>query len=243
MKKNCYRTVFVSDIHLWNLKNQWDKLIEFLDSILFEKLVIIWDFIDYRQLSWFWKRREQEQKTLDYINKLAREWIKIIYIQWNHDRELKCGNKIYIENMTVIRDMYYKTLKSKIYYIIHGDCLDLVNRDWNKIWQLWSIMFWLLIRLENLWNKKVLNHNYVSIAEKLDEKIKKIRMPERKISRKVNDFCKTLDCDGFIMWHFHVARHHDVNGLDYFNTWDWLRNCSAVVEDLKWNLELIRYRD
>jgi hypothetical protein len=45
----------------------------------------------------------------------------------------------------------------------------------------------------------VLNHNYVSIAEKLDEKIKKIRMPERKISRKVNDFCKTLDCDGFIM--------------------------------------------
>jgi len=103
-------------------------------------------------------------------------------------------------------------------------------------------MFWLLLRIEKLWNKKVLNHNYISIAEKLDEKIKKIRMPERKISKKIHIFSKNLDCDWFIMWHFHVARHHDVNGLDYFNTWDWLRNCSAVAEDLKWNLELIKYK-
>jgi hypothetical protein len=52
-----------------------------------------------------------------------------------------------------------------------------------------------LIKLENLWNKNVLTHDYVSIAERLDEKIKKIRMPEHKISKKVANFSKNLDCD------------------------------------------------
>ena len=242
MRKKHYRTVFISDIHLWNLKNQWDKLAEFLNSISFENLIIIWDFIDYWQLSWFWKWREREQSTLDYINNLAKSWINITYIQWNHDRELKCWDKIYIENMTIIREMYYRTLKWKIYYITHWDCLDWVNKDWNKIWQLWSIIFWWLLGVENLWNKKTLTHPYLSIAERFEEWVKKIRMPERKISKKVHKFSKNLTCNWIILWHFHVARHHDVNWLDYFNTWDWLRNCSAVVEDSKWNLELIKYK-
>jgi hypothetical protein len=52
-----------------------------------------------------------------------------------------------------------------------------------------------LIKLEKIWNKNVLSHDYISIAEKLDEKIKKIRMPERKISKKVHRFSKDLNCD------------------------------------------------
>ena len=242
MKKKQYRTVFISDIHLWNLKNQWDKLVEFLDSISFENLIIIWDFIDYWQLNWFWKWRNREQSTLDYINNLSKNWINITYIQWNHDRELKCWDKIHIENMTIIREMYYKTLEWKIYYITHWDCLDWVNKDWNRLWQLWSITFWWLLRIENLWNKKTLTHPYLSIAERFEEWIKKVRMPETRIKKMVSNFSKNLVCDWIILGHFHVARHYEVNWLDYFNTWDWLRNCSAVVEDLKWNFELIKYR-
>ena len=242
MRKKHYRTVFISDIHLWNLKNQWDKLIEFLDSIDFENLIIIWDFIDYRQLKWFWKWREKEQKTLDYINNLAKNWVNITYIQWNHDRKLKCTNEIYIEDMTIIREMYYETWKWKTYYITHWDCLDWINRDWNNLWQLWSLTFWLLVRIENLWNKKTLAHPYLSIAERFEEWIKKQRMPENRIKKMISNFSKNLNCDWIILWHFHVTRHYEVNWLDYFNTWDRLRNCSAVTEDSKWNLELIKYK-
>ena len=66
-------------------------------------------------------------------------------------------------------------------------------------------------------------------------------MPEHKIKRMVSKFSKNLICDWIILGHFHVARHYEVNWLDYFNTWDWLRNCSAVIEDWKWNLELVKY--
>ena len=241
-KKQHYRTVFISDIHLWNPKNQWDKLIKFLNSISFDNLIIIWDFIDYRQLNRFWKRWEKEQNTLNYINNLTKNWINITYIQWNHDRELKCSEEIQINNMTVCREIYYKTSKWKIYYITHGDCMDSVNKNWNKMWQMWSIIVWLLLKLENLWNKNVYDNSHISLAEKLEELVKKIRMPESKINKKIIKFSKNLNCEWIILWHFHLARHYKINWLDYFNTWDRLKHLAIVAEDLEWNLELILYK-
>ena len=239
MTKKQFRTIFVSDIHLWNLKNQWDKLVEFLDSVLFENLVIIWDFIDYWQLSWFGKWWKKEAKTLDYINNLAKNWVKVTYLQWNHDRKLKCLDTVCVENMTIKRDMYYKTLKWKKYYVTHWDCMDWINRDGCSIWQVWSIFSWLLLKMEYLWNKNVYGISCISIVEKLDEIVKRLRMPESKIQKKIRKFGENLDCDWLILWHFHEARHYSVNWIDYFNTWDWLRICSAVVEDMSWNLELL----
>lgn len=238
-KKTYYKTVFVSDIHLWNPKNQWNKLIKFLDSIDFENLIIIWDFLDYRQLRRFWKRTEKETKTLNYINDLTKNWVNITYIQWNHDRKLKCSKEIQIENMSVIREMYYTTWKWKTYYITHWDCMDWVNNNWLELWQIWSIVSWLLRKLEGTWNKNVFDESYISLAEKLEEWIKKNRMPEKKINKKIRKFFNNLNCDWLILWHFHLARHYEINWLDYFNTWDWLKHFAVVVEDSKWSLELI----
>lgn len=241
MKKNHYKTIFISDIHLWNPKNQPLKLVKFLKSISFENLIIVWDFIDYRQLDLFWKWWEQETETLNYINDLSNNWVKIVYIQWNHDRKLICWNKIHINNMSIRRDLYYKTLKWKLYYITHGDCMDGINNNWNNLWKIWSFTFWLLLKLESLRNKNTFNDSYTSIAEKFEEQIKKIRMPDKKINNKIIKFSKNLKCDWIIIWHFHIARHYKLNWIDYFNLWDQLRNYSVVIEDLEWNLNLIKY--
>ena len=242
MVKNHYKTVFISDIHLWNPNNQWDKLIKFLDSIDFENLIIVWDFIDFRQLKWFWKWWEKEAKTLNYINDLAKNWVNVTYIQWNHDRTLKCSEKIKIENMTICRKMNYKTCKWKTYYITHWDCLNWANKELASIWELWNIIFWWLFRIEQIWNKNILENPYSSISAKFEKFISRIRMPENKIKKKIEKFSKSLNCDWFILWHFHTATHYEINWKDYFNTWDRTKHCSAVVEDSKWNLELILYK-
>ena len=241
MRKKHYKTVFISDIHLGNPKNQGDKLIKFLDSISFENLIIIWDFIDYRQLNRFWKRWKKEINTLNYINNLAKNWINITYIQWNHDREFKSWNEIKINNMTICRDMYYTTWQWKTYYITHWDCMDWINKNWNKLWQIWSIVSWLLLKIEYLWNKNVYKIWHISLAEKLEEWVKKHRMPQSKIDKLIKNFSKNLDCDWIILWHFHISRHYDINWLDYLNSWDRLNNNSALIEYPKWNLELIFY--
>ena len=240
-KKHHYRTVFISDIHLWNPKNQWDKLIKFFDSISFENLIIIWDFIDYRQINWFWKRWEKEQQTLNYINDLAKNWANISYIQWNHDRELKCTEQIKLENMTICREIYYTTWKWKRYFVTHWDCIDSVNDKHNRIWEFWSKVYWLWMRIEHIRNKKVYEISCISIPEKIDKWVRWRRVPEDKINNKISKFSKNLDCDWIIMWHFHLATHYGINWLDYFNTWDRLKHLAAVVEEVDWNLKLIQY--
>jgi len=242
IKKRRYRTVFISDIHLWHPRSRWDKLIKFLSSIDFENLIIIWDFIDYPQLKRFWKWWKKEERTLNYINKLAKNWINTTYIQWNHDRKLKCTKEIQIENMTICREMYYKSLIWKIYYITHWDCIDRINRNWNNLWLIWIFISWILLKIEHLWNKKVYTNSHLSIADKLEQLINKIRMSDEKWTRKVKKLKKNLNCDGVILWHFHMIKHCQINWIDYFCTWDWRRNCSAVVEDLKWNLEVVKYK-
>jgi len=75
--------------------------------------------------------------------------------------------------MSIRRDLYYKTLKWKLYYVTHGDCMDGINNNWNNLWKIWSFTFWLLLKLESLQNKDTFNDSYISIAEKFEERIKK----------------------------------------------------------------------
>jgi exopolysaccharide biosynthesis predicted pyruvyltransferase EpsI len=57
------------------------------------------------------------------------------------------------------------------------------------------MFFGLLLKIESLWNKNVFDNSYFSIAERFEEWIKKVRMPEYKIKSKVENFSKDLDCD------------------------------------------------
>lgn len=243
MKKNHYKTVFISDIHLWNPKNQWDKLIKFLDSIEFENLIIIWDFIDYRRLNWFWEWKKKEEKTLKYINHLSTNWINITYIQWNHDRQLKCSQKIYFNNMNVCKDTYYTTSKWKTYFITHWDCLlsGLINSDF--IWKLWTKICGLSLKFENILNKHICKKSHISSSEKINNWIKSVLFSPKKIENRIYKFLEYLDCDWTIIWHFHDPKQYSIDWIDYFNTWDRIKNCSAIVEDSAWNLNLIFYKD
>jgi hypothetical protein len=66
-------------------------------------------------------------------------------------------------------------------------------------------------------------------------------MPESKINKLAKNLTNNLNCDWLIIWHFHLDRHYEIDWLDYFCTWDWLKHLAVVTEDLKWNLRLMKY--
>lgn len=241
--KKHFKTVFISDVHLWNPKNQWDKLINFLESITFENLIIVWDFIDFRQLNTFWKRTNKDAQTLNYINKLSNNWVNVIYLQWNHDKNFEDTGYIHLQNIAIKQNLLYKTWNWKTFYVTHWDCLDWINSNNSKIWKIGNFLYGLLLKIEYIRNKKAILPWENSIAEKIEDWIKIHRFPKDKLIQKIKKFTKEKKYDWIILWHFHQAVHYNINWLEYFNTWDWLNNCSAITEDNKWNLNLLLYEN
>ena len=46
-----------------------------------------------------------------------------------------------------------------------------------------------------------------------------------------------------ICGHIHHAVMHDLNGVRYVNTGDWVESCTAVIEHWTGELELIRFAE
>ena len=239
MQKKYYKTVFVSDIHLGNPKNQSNKLIDFLKSISTDQLIIVGDFIDYRQLKRFWKWTNKEIETLNFINELSINGTKITYIQWNHDKTFECINNIHLENINIRKDLIYKSWNWKTYYITHWHNLDNINSSHSFIWKIWSFFYWLLLKVEYLRNKKCILPLENSIAETIEQWIKIHRFPKQKLFKVIKKFAKDKPYNWIILWHFHQPTHDYIDDLEYINTWDWLKNCSAIIENKNWDLESI----
>lgn len=236
-----YKSVFISDIHLWNPKNWAHKLLSFLKSISMDQLIICWDLFDFWQLNSFGKRTTKESNLLNYLNNLSQNWIKVTYLQWNHDRTLKCDKNINIDNFCIKREMFYTTTKNKKYFVCHWDFFDFFNSKFAFIWKTCNSIYSWLLRIEKFFKKHAYDDNYITIAEKIEKRIRLHRFSEERYLNKFLNYAKKLNCNWIIFWHYHIPEYESRNWVEYFNTWCRIWNTTAVVENEEWNLELVFY--
>lgn len=234
-----YKTVFISDTHLWNPKNLSHKLLQFLNNIHTDNLIICWDLIDYWFLHAFWKLSNSDKEIITLINDLSKNWTNIIYIQWNHDSNLSCNNDIHFENITITKDLFYTTAKWNLFYITHWDCFDTVITKFTRFAKASSRLYSLWLYLENIFTWKRHSKNYKSIIDKMKIYVEMHRHNWIKRINQVFQLANKLNCDWIIMWHYHKPQHLIHDNVEYYNTWDRLYTWSALVETKKWEFKLI----
>lgn len=237
------RTIFISDIHLGNPKNHADKLLKFLKSISTENLIICWDFIDSWQLSHLWKRMDKDSKLLNYINSIAHKWTNVFYIQWNHDKKIPKLHRAQLKDIPIMKEMFYTTKQNKKFYITHGDCIDKINSWYAIMGKTFNFLYSIMLKIENIFNKKTMNPDYLSLTERLVQRVKKYRYSESNFIKKISKLSEKVWCNNIILWHYHQLKHIISDNIEYFNTWDWLNNCTAILESSTWSLELFSYKE
>jgi len=87
--KRCYRTVFLSDLHLGTRGCRSDFLIDFLNRVECERLFLVGDIVDGWRLrkSWYWDARHDE--VIGLLLRAARNGTEVTYIPGNHDEALR----------------------------------------------------------------------------------------------------------------------------------------------------------
>src|SRR5215472_3562859 len=87
MWENCFDTVIISDLHLGSDISRAGDALEFLQSVDFQRLVLLGDiFADLN----FARLTKEHWKFLGYIRKLSnpKRNVEVVWVEGNHDRGL-----------------------------------------------------------------------------------------------------------------------------------------------------------
>lgn len=240
-----YRSLFISDVHLGTRGAQADMLIEFLSEHDADTIYLVGDIVDFWRIKrgaiWPQAHNDVLQKLLSKVRRGA----KVIYVPGNHDDGLRdyCGSQF--GGIELRRDAIMETSSGRKYLIIHGDEFDVVVRyaKWLAflgdrgyalaLWMNWPLNF----------VRRRLGLGYWSLSSYLKLRVKSAVNFIGDFEVSLSEEAARRHVDGVICGHIHHAASRDMNGVHYVNTGDWVESCTAVVENEKGELELIRWLD
>ena len=240
-----YKSIFISDCHLWTKFSQADTLLNFLKKYKSENLFLVWDIID----GWAMKRKfkwyEPHSKIIQEIFKKAKKWTKIYIITWNHDEFLREFTPFVLwKNVEFADEFSYVWANWKKYLITHWDFFDWFIASTSWVPKIWSFLYEILLNINFMLNKLA---NFFNIKKRITFS-KYVKNKVKKSVNFITDFENVLAkyakdgwYDGVICWHIHKAEMKSIEDIEYLNCGDFIESCTAILETKKWEFNIYDY--
>jgi len=241
----CFRTLFLSDIHLGTKGCQADLLLDFLRSHDARTIYLIGDVVDGWRLkrSWYWP-----QSHNDIVQKLlrkARKGCRIIYIPGNHDEMLRGYYGTHFGGIELAENAVHIAADGRRYLVMHGDEFDVVVMHAKWLALLGDGAYRLALFINTYVNRvrRGLGFPYWSLSAYLKLRVKNAVNYIGKFEQVLCEEAVRRNVEGVICGHIHHAAIRDHAGIRYINTGDWVESCTAVAEHDDGTLEIIRWTD
>jgi UDP-2,3-diacylglucosamine pyrophosphatase LpxH len=240
-----HKTIFLSDIHLASIGCKAQFLLNFLRNNEADTYYLVGDIIDgWRIKSKFYWPKEHTEVVQEILN-LSIRGKKIIWIIGNHDEFLRpfLEYNLNFNNIEIKNEDEYMTADGKRLWVVHGDRFDLVIKYAKWLSFLGDNMYVLLIWLNHHLNRfrKCLGLKYWSLSAKLKSATKQAVQYMGEYAKVVGMECKDKGYDGVVCGHIHNPEIKMINDIYYYNTGDWVENCSCIVEDYSGEMKIIYY--
>jgi len=248
MKQKKCRTIWISDIHLGTKGCKEELLNHFLKSFKCENLFLVGDIIDGWRLStskWFWPD-EHNRVIRQILRKSEKDQTNVMYIVGNHDeflREYLEEHTFQMGNIRIANEAYYETAAGKKLWIIHGDAYDGITRHHKWVALAGDVAYNFLLWSNRWFNqiRRFLKLPYWSLSQAIKHKVKKAVSYIFEFEKTVAREAVKRRVDGVVCGHIHHAEKKTINGIDYFNCGDWVESCTAVIEDMQGNMEILNW--
>lgn len=240
-----YKSIFISDLHLWTKFVQADILLNFLKKYNSEKLFLVWDIIDGRSMKRKFRWYESHSKIVQEVFKKARKGTKVYIITWNHDDFLRQFTPFVLgKNIEVIDEFSYTWVNWKKYLVIHWDFFDGFIASTSWIPKFWAFLYKKLLYINFIFNK-------IFNLLKIKKRITFSKYIKNKVKRSVNfindfenvlaKYAKSEWYDGVICWHIHKAEIKNIDGIEYLNCGDFVESCTGILETTDWKFEIYNF--
>lgn len=240
-----YRTLFISDVHLGTRSSQADRLLDFLKETDAETIYLVGDIVDFWRIKrgaiWPQSHNDVLQKLLRKVRKGTR----IVFIPGNHDEGLRayCGQRF--GGIEIERQIIHTTADGRRYLVLHGDEFDVVVRCAKWLAFLGDHGYELALAANTPLNfvRRRFGLGYWSLSAYLKLRVKSAVNFIGRFERTLAEEGRRRNVDGVICGHIHHAASHEIDGLHYVNTGDWVESCTAIAETENGELTLIRWHD
>lgn len=230
--KAAYRSIFISDLHLGSYRADAEAVLAFLSAHRCETLYLVGDVIDLWSLRRSAGWRPQHLAVVRRLAELAAAGTRIVIIPGNHDGPLLHLAGLALPRVEVQSEVVVEMGQGGRFLVTHGHQLDRVLGGSNEF-----IGFWCGIgeQFGAAWR---------AVSERLGLAASRevIERPVSRFDRAWALAAREMGVDGVICGHSHVAADCMIEGVRYLNCGDWLRNCTAIVEDDAGTIELKRWR-
>ena len=232
-----YKVVIMSDLHLGMKDSSPKKILEFLDSIHTDLLILNGDIIDMDALKRGSKWKNKHTKVIMKLLDMSRD-TDIIYIRGNHDSDLEDVYGYKFGNIKFM-DEYIYNHDGKKMLIFHGDKID-VTVKYKFLSQIGSIGYDLALRLNTLYNEYRMRTGkpYYSISKWIKSNVKNAISFINDFEINACEYAKSKKCDSVICGHIHIPVIKKIDGIDYYNSGDWVENfsCLVLTSENEWKL-------
>jgi UDP-2,3-diacylglucosamine pyrophosphatase LpxH len=236
-----YRSIWISDIHLGTKGCQADLLLEFLRETESENLYLVGDIIDGWRLTkaWYWPQAHND--VVQKVLRKARKGTNVVYVPGNHDEGFRQFRGVEFGHINIMDEAIHTMKDGRRFLVTHGDKFDVVVNYAKWLALVGDYAYRMAITM-NVWfnfARRKLGFPYWSLSSFLKHKVKNAVEFIGDFESALADEARRRNVHGVICGHIHHAQIRDFSGIVYCNDGDWVESCTALVETLTGELEIV----
>ncbi len=242
--ESCYRTIFLSDLHLGAKSAQAELLLDFLKHNDADTIYLVGDIVDGWQLKKGWHWPQAHNDVVQKLLRKARKGTRIIYVPGNHDEFARDYFGLTFGGIEVVSEIIHQCANGDTFLVIHGDQYDIVvcNARWLALLGDWAYQSAIIA---NTWFnrlRRIFGVGYWSLSVWAKMKVKNAVSFIGSYEETLSGEALRRGLNGVICGHIHHATIRMIGDICYVNTGDFVESCSAVVEHRDGRLEIIYWR-
>jgi UDP-2,3-diacylglucosamine pyrophosphatase LpxH len=241
--KTRYRSLWISDVHLGMKASRAACLADFLDHHDADILYLVGDIVDGLRLRRKWNWTPDCDRVVRAILDKTAAGTRVIYIPGNHDAFLRAYVGQTFCGVRIEADCDHITADGRLLHIRHGD-------DFDSEVRLAPLLAWIghgtyhIATFLNIFLfalRRRLGLGYWSLSKFLKSKSRNAEQYVRAYEDAMLRMAEEKKAAGIVTGHIHQPGTFTRNGIQYFNTGDWVDHCSLLAEYRDGRLELLTW--
>jgi UDP-2,3-diacylglucosamine pyrophosphatase LpxH len=240
-----HRTIFISDTHLGTRGCKAEALADFLAHNDCTTLFLVGDIVDGWQLKRRWYWTQAQSQVVAQILRKVDDGTRVIFVPGNHDEFARDYAGRLFGGIEIVQEAIHETADGRRLWVLHGDRFDGVIACAKWLAHLGDWAYGMALRGNDLLSRirRMFGLPYWSLSAWLKHKVKNAVEYVSRFEEIVAHEAQKRGVDGVVCGHIHHAEIRPIGDVLYLNDGDWVESCTALVEDARGNMEILRWAD